>query len=375
MRYIESAIDKATFARNSAVMTAIYLDPIYLDHAATTPILPEVREAVAEGMARWANPSSQHAAGRAARAALEDARGRVAAALGWGGEVIFTGGASEALAIGWSAHTQGARYAGAGEHAAVLRHAGAALIALDARGMVNADALPVAGLIAVQQVNNETGVIQPLAAIAARTHAMGALLLADCAQGAGKLPLPPADLIAIAGHKIGAPPGIGALLVRDVAMLPPSGGQERGYRAGTENLPYILGLAVALETMALEAARGWLARAEALRAWFEGELAALGAEVIAADGPRLATIGAYRLARVNASLLLIRADAAGIAISAGSACASGSIKPSHVLLAMGMGEAAAREVFRVSIGRDTSREDLAALLGVIRAVVEGRRRA
>ena len=341
--------------------------PIYLDHAATTPVLPEVREAIGEALARWANPSSQHAAGRAARAALEDARGRVAAALGWAGEVIFTGGATEALAIGWGRAKAQRKFAGAVEHPAVLRHAdaegGEALIAVDAAGRVDPARLPEAGLIAVQQVNNETGMIQPLAEIAAHQHARGGILLADCAQGAGKLPLPDADLIAIAGHKLGAPPGIGALLVRDSALLEPAGGQERGYRPGTENLPYIIGLATALE-----ADRSWLAGAAELRAYLEAGLQALGAEVIAAEAPRVPTIGAYRLPGVNASLTLIRCDAAGVAISAGSACSSGSIKPSPVLMAMGMPESAAREVFRVSIGRGTTREDLDAFLAVIRAI-------
>jgi cysteine desulfurase len=176
-----------------------------------------------------------------------------------------------------------------------------------------------------------------------------------------------ADLIAIAGHKIGAPPGIGALLVRDPAMLTPTGGQERGYRPGTENLPYIMGLAAALK-----ADRGWLNEATALRAWWEAQWLALGGEIIGAGAPRVPTIGAYRLPGVNASVLLIRADAAGIAISAGSACSSGSIKPSHVMTAMGLSDAAAREVFRVSIGRTTTRADLAALLAVVHQMVAGR---
>lgn len=340
---------------------------IYLDHAATCPVLPEVAEVIGEALVGWANPSSQHAAGRAARAALEEARGRVATALGWSGEVLFTGGATEALAIAWKRSPGSRKYAGAVEHSAVLRHAeplgAAVLLAVDGAGLVDVGAVPAADLVAVQQVNNETGVIQPLPVIAARVREQGGLLLADCAQGAGKLALPDADLIAIAGHKLGAPPGVGALLVRDLAMLSPSGGQERGYRPGTENLPYILGLATALEM-----SRDWLEGASALRSWFEGEMRDLGAQVIAGGVARVPTIGAYRLPGVNASALLIRADMAGIAVSAGSACSSGSIKPSPVLMAMGLGEGAAREVFRVSIGRDTIRGDLEALLAVVHAM-------
>ena len=337
--------------------------PIYLDHAATAPVLPEVRAVVSEAMARWANPSSVHAAGRAARAALEDARGRVAAAVGWSGAVIFTGSATEALALGWGAGKGSARFASTVEHTAVLRHAGGATVPVGAAGLVDPDALPRADLVAVQQVNNETGVIQPLDRIAQAVRAGGGLLMADCAQGTTKLPLPDADLIAIAGHKLGAPPGIGALLVRDLKTLAPAGGQERGYRPGTENLPYILGLATALE-----AERGWLVGAVALRAWLEQELRAMGLEVIAADAPRVPTLGAYRLPGTAATTFLIRCDMARIAISAGSACASGSISPSHVMRAMGMDEATAREVFRISIGRETTRGDLEALLDVVRGV-------
>jgi cysteine desulfurase len=372
--YIEIFEAKATFCEMSpfsiANVPAMSHEPIYLDFAATCPVLPVVREAIAEGLARWANPSSVHAAGRAARTALEAARGQVADALGWRHDVIFTGCASEALTIGWQASRGALKFAAATEHTAVLRHAGSAIIPVNDAGLVDPEQLPEADLVAVQQVNNETGVIQPLAAIAERVRARGGVLLADCAQGVGKIALPDADLIALAGHKLGAPPGIGALLVKDLGLLTPTGGQERGYRPGTENLPYILGLAAALQ-----ADCGWLAQAAALRAWWETQWRDLNGEVIAETAPRLPTIGAYRLAGVNASTLLIRADAKGIAISAGSACSSGSIKPSHVMTAMGLSEAAAREVFRVSIGRTTTRGDLAALLAVVRDVIAGRVRA
>ena len=349
--------------------------PIYLDFAATCPVHPDVREVIAEGLAHWANPSSVHGPGRAARAALERARGDVADALGWRHEVIFTGCASEALAVAWQnsrgrTGAKAAKWASAVEHTAVLRHAGPQVVAVDANGLVDPERLPQADLIAVQHVNNETGVIQPLARIAAQVRRNGGLLLADCAQSAGKLDLPDADLIAIAGHKIGAPPGIGALLVADLAMLAPTGGQERGYRQGTENLPYILGLAAALSLD-----RGWLAEAAALRAWWEEQWRALGGDVIGDASLRLPTVAAYRLPGIDASVLLIRADAQGIAISAGSACSSGSIKPSHVMTAMGLSDAAAREVFRVAIGRTTTRADLEALLAVVRAMIAGKRAA
>jgi cysteine desulfurase len=337
---------------------------IYLDHAATTPVLPQVAQVVMEAFGQWANPSSQHAAGRKARAALEEARARVAKALDWDGEVIFTSGASEALALGWGRSQALRRLASGVEHAAVSRLAeGSVPVPVNALGLVECDALPAADLIAVQQVNNETGVIQHGAALGEAIHARGAVWLADCAQGAGKIALPPADMVAIAGHKFGAPVGVGALLVRSLGLLSPSGGQERGYRGGTENLPLILGLAEALE-----ADRGWLADAATLRAWFEGEMRDLGAQIIAEGAERIPTIGGYRLPGRNATQVLIRADMAGIAISSGAACSSGSIKPSPTLLAMGYSEGEAREVFRVSIGRETQRCDLEALLDVLRKV-------
>lgn len=325
-------------------------DRLYLDHAATAPLLPEAREAMLEGLARWANPSSPHAPGRAARAALEHARARVAAALGWRGEVIFTSGASEALAIALSRCALPLAALSAVEHESVLRHGGAApILPVDGSGRVRAQDCALAGLVAVQQVNNETGVIQPLEEIGGAVRAGGGLLLADCAQGAGKIALPDADLIAISAHKLGGPVGIGALLVRDFAMLRPTGGQERGYRPGTENLPGAMAMAAALE-----AGPAWMARAGELRRTLEAGLIAAGAEVVAVDAARIASIGSYRMPGVSAASQLIRLDAMGIAVSAGSACSSGSLRPSHVLKAMGMQDDSVSQVIRISIGRETT---------------------
>ncbi|MET3473170.1 cysteine desulfurase [Novosphingobium sp. 1529] len=335
---------------------------LYFDHAATTPLLPQARDALLEGMARWANPSSPHAAGRAARAALEDARNRIKAALGWSGEVVLTSGASEALALAIGRAKAPLMAVSAVEHEAVLRLAGdAARLAVDGRGLVVPASSALAGLVAVQQVNNETGVIQPLAAVAQAVRDAGGVLLADAAQGAGKLPLPEADLIAISAHKFGGPIGVGALLVRDWALLHPTGGQERGYRPGTENLPGALAMAAALE-----AGVAWLETAQRLRARLESALVASGAEVIAADAPRLAAIGAYRMPGKSATAQLIRFDGMGLAVSAGSACSSGSLRTSHVLDAMGV--AGANEVIRVSLGRETSEEAVDRFLSAWRTI-------
>jgi cysteine desulfurase len=209
----------------------------------------------------------------------------------------------------------------------------------------------LAGLVCVQQVNNETGVIQPLDAIAAAVRGAGGVLLADCAQGAGKIALPDADMLVLSAHKFGGPVGIGALLLRDPGLIHPSGGQERGYRSGTENLPGALAMAAALE-----AGQDWMKQAAHLRAALEVAIVAGGGEVVAATAPRIATIGAYRMKGRASAAQLIRFDGQGIAISAGSACSSGSLRVSHVLTAMGYPHAA--EVIRVSIGRETGADDI-----------------
>ncbi len=334
---------------------------IYLDHAASTPLLPAARAALQAGFDLWANPSSPHRTGRAARAALEDARARVKAALGWGGEVVFTSGASEALALAITRCAAAVAAVSAAEHEAVLRWAGNAV-----RLPVNADGLvavqgALGGLVAVQQVNNETGVIQPMAALGAAVRAAGGLLLADCAQSAGKIALPDADLIAISAHKFGGPIGTGALLVRDWALLRPTGGQERGYRGGTENLPGAMAMAAALE-----AGSDWLEEAARLRSLLDAGIAGAGGEVVAAHAPRLPTIGGYRMPGRSAHAQLIRFDGMGIAVSAGSACSSGSLKASPVLTAMGYPHAA--EVIRVSIGRETSEDEVARFLAAWREI-------
>ena len=324
------------------------MDRIYLDHAATTPLLPAAREAMLQGFAIWANPSSPHAPGRAARAGLEEARARIKAALGWAGEVVFTSGASEALALAITRCVQPLKLVSAVEHDAVLRPAaGAALLPVDGQGLVDPGACSVPGLVAVQHANNETGVIQPLGALAAAVRGTGGLLLADCAQTVGKIALPDADLIAISAHKFGGPVGTGALLLRDWALLRPGGGQERGYRGGTENLPGVLGMAAALE-----AGTDWLAQAAQLRARLDAAVSATGGTVVAGAAPRIAAIGAYRMPGRSATAQLIRFDGMGIAVSAGSACSSGSLKPSHVLAAMA--QDGAGEIIRVSIGRETT---------------------
>ncbi len=335
---------------------------LYLDHAATTPILRSARDAVAAAMDNWANPSSPHAEGRAARAALEDARTRIKTALGWAHELIFTSGASEAIAIALGRTVADKILVCATEHDAVHRIAPESyVLPVSSDGLVSHDALfgrlsalgAARPLVAIQHANNETGVVQSLDDLRDVVREKHGIFFVDCAQTAGKLPLPEADLIAVSAHKLGGPPGIGALLVRDLGLITPSGGQEKGYRAGTENLPGALGFAAAAE-----ANRGWVSRAADLRQHLDAAIEAAGGQVVAKSAERIATIASYRMPGKASSAQLIQFDMAGIAVSAGSACSSGTLKTSRVLGAMGWDEAAAAEVIRVSFGPETTRADI-----------------
>ena len=353
-------------------------DRLYLDHAATTPVLPEAREAMARALESWANPSSPHADGRRERAALEKARRTIADALEWRHDVILTSGASEAIHIAASRAKPKRRIVGPAEHDAVTAAMGegAEVLPVDGNGVIEVSALEnmLAGepaLVAVQLVNNETGVIQPIDRIRQAVSAAGSLLLCDCAQAAGKIALPEADFITISGHKFGGPPGAGALLVRDLDTLVASGGQERGYRRGTENLPAAAAMAAALESRAFAEA---MPRLETLRQRLEKEIRASGGLVVAAGASRIATIGAYGLPGVASASQLVQLDLAGISASAGSACSSGSMKPSRVLAAMGIAEEIASSVIRVSFGPSTSEDDVDRFLGEWRKIA-GRAKA
>lgn len=349
---------------------------IYLDHAATTPVLPEARAAMAEALELWANPSSPHAEGRAARRALESARSRIAAAYGWAHETILTSGASEALWIGLRRSKVERLLVSAVEHDSVLRHAKEAhVLPVLADGTLNLDELRAAigtgVLLCVQRINNETGVIQPIEAIGQIVREAGGILLVDAAQmppASSAAVLRHADLVAVSAHKRGGPPGIGALFVRDLAVLRPTGGQEKGYRSGTENVPGALGFAAAVEVP------------EDMNAMYELrwrlEAALEGAEIAGVQNTRSPLIGAYRMPGVTAAAQLIRFDLAGLSVSAGSACSSGSMRPSHVLAAMGWTEPELSEVVRVSFGRGTTDAEIDAFAAKWREIAaESRARA
>ena len=350
---------------------------IFLDHAATTPVLPEARAAMQRGFDAWANPSSPHAEGRAARALLEEARGTLAEALDWRHDVIFTSGASEAVEMVAARARIAGRAHNVTEHAIVPHAMGAGSTALPVGrdGLLDEaalDALLARGpaLVAIQAVNNETGILQPLDRLAPRIRAAGSLLLADCAQSASKAPLPDADFIALSAHKLGGPPGVGALLVRDLATLDPVGGQEKGYRRGTQDAPGALAFAAAL------AARPYdMARLASLRARLDEGVRAAGGVVIGDESPRLPTIGAVALPGASSASLLVQFDLAGIAVSAGSACSSGKMKDSAVLAAMQVAPDVAAGFLRVSFGPKTSEAEVDAFLDQWHRIAERMRAA
>ena len=333
---------------------------IYLDHAATTPVLPAAQEAMTDALKAWANPNSPYAEGRRARSLLEQSRRTIAEVLGWEGEIIFTSGASEAVEIAAKRAPISGRAHGSTEHAIVphAMGAGSKVIPVKASGLIDEGALDAIladgpALVAIQQVNNETGIVQPLDQLVSRIREAGSLLLADCAQGAGKMPLPDADFIAACAHKLGGPPGVGVLLVQDLKALEPVGGQEKGYRRGTQDVPSAAGFAAALAAQPYD-----LERLSVLRTGLEEAIASSGGIVIGTDSPRIPTIGSYAMPGVASSSQLIQFDLAGIAVSSGSACSSGSMKPSTVLDAMGLPPEVASCFVRVSFGPETREGDV-----------------
>lgn len=327
---------------------------LYLDANATEPLRPVARAAALAAMELAGNPSSVHAAGRAARRVLEAARAGLIARFG-AADLVFTAGGTEANALAVQGLAAGRRVlVGATEHPAVLAAApAAAILPVRADGQVDLDALAAAlagspALVCLMAANNETGVLHPLAEAAALCRAAGALLHVDAVQAAGRAAMTlaglGADSLAISGHKLGAPKGAGALLLRrglSPAPLILGGGQERGRRGGTEPLPAIAGLAAAAEAEPE-------ARLAALRDAIEAACRAEGARVAGAGAPRLANTSCLILPGASAETQVIALDLAGVQVSAGAACSSGKVARSHVLAAMGLGEAAGCAI-RVSL--------------------------
>jgi len=334
--------------------------PLDLDANATEPLRPEARDAAIAALDLPGNPSSVHAAGRAARRLLEDSRARLATRFGARPQdVVFTAGGTEANALAIRGLGPGRRVlAGATEHPAVLRAApDATLLPVLADGTLDLAALEAAlaasgpALVCLMAANNETGVLHPLAEAAALCRRHGALLHVDAVQAAGRVEVAPdlADSLALSGHKMGGPKGAGALLLRpglDPAPLVAGGGQERGRRAGTEPLPAIAGLAAAAGAATPASA----ARLAPIRDAIEAAIAAIAPEARfpGRGAPRLPNTTAILLPGVPAETQVIALDLAGMRVSAGAACSSGKVGASHVLAAMGAGTEAACAI-RVSL--------------------------
>lgn len=374
---------------------------IYLDHNAITPVRPEARSAVLSALEVFGNPASVHAAGRAARDVLDGARAQVAAALGSRtGEVVFTSGGTESAAIairGVLGASEGGReelVVTAVEHPCVLDLAEAlrttgrrvSILPVSRRGLPDLEAAEAAitgrtALVCAMVANNETGVLLPVRELCALAHDRGALFFTDAVQAVGKIEVDVrtlgVDLLALTGQKFGGPRGSGALYVRSgVRLAPISGGtQERGRRAGTENLPGIAGLGAAIA--AAVAGRGIeQPRLAALRDALEaGLLAELpGAIVNGAGAPRLPGTLSISFPGADAEALIMALDLEDICASGGSACHSGSASPSPVLRAMGLDPALARATVRLSLGWTSTREEVKRVREVIPRLVQQIRR-
>jgi len=400
---------RGTKAFSTRRFAAIFLPmrpPVYLDYAATTPVRPEVLEAMLPYLTAnsFGNPSSAHRFGRAARAGIEMARRQVAEAVGAEpNQVVFTSGGTEADNLGIVGAALAARDRGATmcavvsavEHKAVLAAAHAVchlggrevLLPVDAGGRIDFTALEAAladrpAVVSVMWVNNETGVIQPIGEIAARCRDAGVIFHTDAVQALGKVPLTAnglsCTLLTISGHKIGAPKGIGALIVRDrkaVEAIIHGGGQQFGIRPGTENVAGAVALGRAAQLAGAEQA-SLAERLCLLRDEMAARLrrAVPDLVVIAEESPRAPHLLSIAVPGADSEALLMHLDLAGIAASSGSACSTGAVEPSHVLLAMGVPYDLALGAIRFSFGRESTDDDVDRAVEVVPAVVDKVRR-
>jgi cysteine desulfurase len=370
---------------------------IYLDWNATTPLRPEARAAMARAWEIGGNPSSVHAEGREARRLVEDARAAVAAAIGAEAEnVIFTSGGTEANSLALTpglrrgkGPAMGRLLVSAIEHASVLsggRFAAEAIRHVGATrdGVVDLDRLRALldgppALVSIMLANNETGAIQPVAAAAELVHAAGGLLHVDAIQALGKIPFDiastGADLLSLSAHKIGGPKGVGALVlaegVEGLAPLLRGGGQEKGRRAGTEDVAGIAGFGAAARAALAARERDALSE-EGLRKQLETGLREVPGAVVFADKvKRLPNTVLFAVPGLRAETAVIGFDLAGIAVSSGSACSSGKVQPSHVVEAMAYGPELAQGAVRLSLGWSTTAADIDLALQAWRKLADG----
>jgi cysteine desulfurase len=373
---------------------------IYFDHNATTPVHPAVVEAMVAALRDdYGNPSSVHRLGQRAKARLDEARGAVAALIGAEpGEIVFTSGGTEAdnFALRGAAEAleaTGRRHVvvSAIEHEAVLNTARAlgrrgwrlSIVPVDPRGVVAPEAVAECladdtAVVSVMLANNEIGTIQPIAAIAELAHARGALVHTDAVQAVGKIPVDVGalgvDLLSLSAHKFNGPKGVGALWIRRGTRLVPlltGGRHERNRRAGTENVPGIVGLGVAAR-LAREKLEGEAARLAALRDRLEAGILARvpGTAVNGGGAPRVPNTTNVSFERVEAESLLIALDLEGVAVSTGAACSSGALEPSHVLRALGLPPQRVQGSIRFSLGLGNTEADVDYVLDRLPALVE-----
>ena len=373
------------------------LSRTYLDYNATAPLLPAAREAVVAALDATGNPSSVHGEGRTARKIVEDAREKVAALVGAKAKnIVFTSGATEANAWALSRNWEEI-FLPKIEHDSVLasaRSSGANVVEIDAdtSGQTSVEQIgerlltsnSAAGrqLVTLQVANNETGVLQPVTETADFCEEHGLALHIDAVQGAGRTTIEfdalGAETMAISSHKIGGPMGVGALILKDGLEISPfivGGGQEKRRRAGTENVAGIAGFGAAAE-VALNNLSD-MARLRQLRDRLEHELLAITptVQIIGSEGPRLANTTCVALEGQSSEILLIKFDLAGIAVSSGSACSSGKVGASHVLTAMGISPELSRSAIRVSLGWNTSADDIDTFVSVWSEIMAGGKRA
>lgn len=378
----------------------------YCDYNAGAPVRPEAAAAVARALTVGANASSIHGAGRTAKKLLEDARERVAGAIDARAEnIVFTSGATEALHLALHGAGAASVIVSAIEHDACFAEASAqgALVApVTGEGVIDLDALealladaPKPALVCVMLANNETGVVQPVARVAALVREAGGLLLVDAAQALGRLAVNIADLdasyLVLSSHKIGGPPGAGALVLAPGAPFRAAhggGGQERGRRPGTENVPALSGFGVAAEI----AAASWETEAPRLRALRDRFEAGLPGDAVifgpqasspasandageSAGGARLPNTSLFALPGLRAETAVIALDLDGVAVSSGAACSSGKVRESRVLKAMGVESALAQAALRVSFGWASTEADCDAAIAAVRKLAARRKAA
>ena len=374
-------------------------EAIYLDYNATAPVKPQVSEAIAKALAMAGNPSSVHQFGRDARNAVELARDQVAAMIGARSEeVVFTAGGTESNNMALHGARRNRLIISAIEHPSVLRAAEArantnlpgnegdlVVLPVDGEGIVSLDALDQElrrsaddALVSIMLANNETGVIQPIAEIASLAHQRGALVHCDAVQAPGRIAFDVAslgvDMLSLSAHKFGGPKGAGALFVKGALDLQPliiGGGQERVRRPGTENVAGIVGFGVAAELAVDDLQRA--PHLSAMRDQAEQSLSDIdpNVRIFGAGAERLPNTSCLSMPGVQSELQVMGLDLAGVAVSAGSACSSGKVEPSHVLRALGLPDAETGCAIRISFGWASREEEVDKLVRAWRAFYAG----